>query len=99
MTDQHNGRGRGAAAQAALRDANQQRTATAAAATCARITQALETLGDDAPPRLAAAGRLRLAHPNASLTELGQLADVSKDALAGRIRRLLAMAGSREATS
>jgi DNA-binding transcriptional regulator WhiA len=40
------------------------------------------------------AGRLRVEHGQASLEELGQLADppMTKDAVAGRIRRLLAMA-------
>ena len=40
------------------------------------------------------AGRLRIAHKQASLEELGQLSDpqLTKDAVAGRIRRLLAMA-------
>ncbi|HSZ28670.1 MAG TPA: DNA-binding protein WhiA, partial [Pseudonocardiaceae bacterium] len=43
---------------------------------------------------LLTAGRLRLEHRQASLEELGQLADppLTKDAVAGRIRRLLAMA-------
>ena len=40
---------------------------------------------------------LRLKHKEASLEELGQLADppMTKDAVAGRIRRLLAMADKR----
>ena len=40
------------------------------------------------------AGELRVAHKQASLDELGRLADppLTKDAIAGRIRRLLAMA-------
>ena len=43
------------------------------------------------------AGRLRLEHKQASLEELGQLSDpvLTKDAIAGRIRRLLAMADKR----
>jgi len=43
------------------------------------------------------AGRLQMAHRQASLEEPGQLADppLTKDAIAGRIRRLLAMAGRR----
>ena len=46
---------------------------------------------------IAAAGRLRLEHSQASLEELGQLAEppLTKDAVAGRIRRLLAMADKR----
>ena len=44
-------------------------------------------------------GKLRLEHSQASLEELGQLADppLTKDAVAGRIRRLLAMADKRAA--
>ena len=40
------------------------------------------------------AGALRVEHRQASLEELGQLHDppLTKDAIAGRIRRLLAMA-------
>jgi len=43
------------------------------------------------------AGRLRIEHRQASLEELGQLANppLTKDAIAGRIRRLLAMADKR----
>ena len=46
------------------------------------------------PEHLREAGHLRLAHKQASLEELGQLADppMTKDAVAGRIRRLLALA-------
>jgi hypothetical protein len=45
------------------------------------------------------AGRLRLEHRQASLEELGALADppLTKDAVAGRIRRLLALADRRAA--
>ena len=43
------------------------------------------------------AGNLRVQHKQASLEELGALADppMTKDAIAGRIRRLLAMADKR----
>jgi DNA-binding transcriptional regulator WhiA len=46
---------------------------------------------------LTSAGRLRLEHRQASLEELGGLADppLTKDAIAGRIRRLLALADKR----
>jgi len=49
------------------------------------------------PEHLAAAGRLRMDHKQASLEELGSLAEppLTKDAVAGRIRRLLAMADKR----
>jgi cell division protein WhiA len=80
-------------------DANLRRSARAAVAAGARVERALEILGDDVPEHLRMAGRLRLEHKQASLEELGQLADppMTKDAVAGRIRRLLAMA-DRKAT-
>jgi cell division protein WhiA len=78
-------------------DANLRRSARAAVAAAARVTRALEILGDDAPEHLTTAGRLRLANRQASLEELGALADppLTKDAIAGRIRRLLALADKR----
>ncbi len=78
-------------------DANLRRSARAAVAAGARVERALEILGEDVPEHLHSAGRLRLEHRQASLEELGQLADppMTKDAVAGRIRRLLAMADRR----
>jgi hypothetical protein len=78
-------------------DANLRRSARAAVAAGARVERALEILGDEAPEHLAAAGQLRMAHRQASLEELGALADppLTKDAIAGRIRRLVAMADRR----
>ena len=78
-------------------DANLRRSAQAAVAACARVERALEILGDDVPDHLKMAGNLRLAHRDASLDELGHHADppLTKDAVAGRIRRLLAMADKR----
>ncbi|NUU22109.1 MAG: DNA-binding protein WhiA, partial [Streptomycetaceae bacterium] len=78
-------------------DANLRRSARAAVAAGARVQRALEILGDEVPDHLAAAGKLRLEHKQASLEELGGLADppLTKDAVAGRIRRLLAMADKR----
>jgi DNA-binding protein WhiA len=80
-------------------DANLRRSARAAVAAAARVERALQILGDDAPEHLRQAGRLRIAHGQASLEELGQLADppMTKDAVAGRIRRLLTMADKRAA--
>jgi len=54
----------------------------------------MEILGEEIPAHLRQAGDLRLAHRDASLDELGHHADppLTKDAVAGRIRRLLAMA-------
>lgn len=80
-------------------DANLRRSARAAVAAAARVQRALEILGDDIPAHLAEAGQLRVAHRQASLEELGRLADpqMTKDAVAGRIRRLLSMADKRAA--
>ncbi len=75
-------------------DANLRRSAQAAVAAGARVERALAILGDEVPDHLREAGLLRIEHKQASLEELGQLADppMTKDAVAGRIRRLLAMA-------
>ena len=78
-------------------DANLRRSVRAAVAAGARVERAMEILGEDIPEHLQQAGRLRVEHKQASLEELGQLADppMTKDAVAGRIRRLLAMADKR----
>jgi DNA-binding protein WhiA len=78
-------------------DANLRRSARAAVAAGARVERAFEILGEELPEHLREAGELRLAHKQASLEELGQLADpaLTKDAVAGRIRRLLATADKR----
>lgn len=75
-------------------DANLRRSAQAAVAACSRVERALEILADDVPTHLKYAGDLRLRFRDASLDELGHHADppMTKDAVAGRIRRLLAMA-------
>jgi hypothetical protein len=78
-------------------DANLRRSARAAVAAGARVERAVEILGDEIPDHLQLAGKLRLEHKQASLEELGQLHEppLTKDAIAGRIRRLLAMADKR----
>ena len=75
-------------------DANLRRSAQAAVAAGARVKRALEILGTDIPDHLRYAGELRLKFKDASLDELGHHANppMTKDAVAGRIRRLLAMA-------
>ena len=80
-------------------DANLRRSAQAAVAACARVERAFEILGTDIPDHLAYAGRLRLDNREASLDELGHHATpiMTKDAVAGRIRRLLAMADKKAA--
>ena len=78
-------------------DANLRRSAQAAVAAGARVERALEILGDDVPDHLRNAGELRAMNKQASLDELGRMADppLTKDAIAGRIRRLLVMADKR----
>jgi DNA-binding protein WhiA len=82
-------------------DANLRRSARAAVAAAARVARALEILGDEVPDHLRQAGDLRIEHGQASLEELGSLANppMTKDAVAGRIRRLLAMADKKAADS
>ncbi|MFA5918588.1 MAG: DNA-binding protein WhiA [Candidatus Nanopelagicaceae bacterium] len=78
-------------------DANLRRSARAAVAASARVQRAMEILGPQIPEHLKEAGELRITHGQASLEELGSLANppMTKDAIAGRIRRLLAMADKR----
>ncbi|MVA77236.1 DNA-binding protein WhiA [Auraticoccus sp. F435] len=80
-------------------DANLRRSARAAVAAGARVERALEILGDDVPDHLREAGLLRLQNKQVSLEELGQMhtPPLTKDAVAGRIRRLLATADKRAA--
>jgi len=75
-------------------DANQDRAARAAVAAGARVQRALLNLGEQVPEHLAAAGTLRVTHRQVSLEALGQMMNppMTKDAIAGRIRRLLALA-------
>jgi len=78
-------------------DPNQRRSATAATATVTSVQAALALLTGQDDEQLLVAGRLRLAHPQEPLEQLGALADppMTKDAVAGRLRRLLARADRR----
>jgi DNA-binding protein WhiA len=77
-----------------LVQANARRSARAAAETTARVQWALAVLGEHVPEHLEVAGRLRIEHPTASLEELSLRCDppMSKDAMAGRLRRLISTA-------
>lgn len=79
-------------------DANMRRSAKAASEACDRVRHAFDILGEDIPDNLKAAGMLRLEHEHASLAQLGALAkpQITKDAVAGRIRRLLQLADKYE---
>lgn len=83
-----------------LDTSNRDRASAAARKQTAQVRAALDVMGDSAPPAELAAGRLRLNHPDASLTELGQLVDppLGKDIIAGRLRRLLAHAQRHRST-
>ncbi|MGJ6125991.1 DNA-binding protein WhiA [Mycolicibacterium sp. Y3] len=74
--------------------ANTRRAAAAAAESTARVQRAMHILGDTAPEHLKEVAALRLANPDLTLTELGGRADppMTKDTVAGRIRRLLNLA-------
>ena len=72
-------------------DANMRRSAKAAAEASEKVQHAFEVLGDNIPDNLRQAGQLRIDHVDKSLEELGKIAEpqITKDAIAGRIRRLL----------
>jgi len=74
-------------------DANYTRATLAAAAAAARVDRALLILGE-VPEHLAAVAALRTTHREVSLEALGRMVNppMTKDAVAGRIRRLLALA-------
>jgi hypothetical protein len=76
----------------ALREANARRARRAGPAAARLARQALGT-GCDLPPPLRQALELRAAHPRTSWTTLALRAAATKDALVGRYRRGLAMAG------
>ncbi len=81
-------------ADAALVDSNQRRAQRSAMAAAIRAQRALEILGDKAPRHFVDIARLRIEHPDLSLDDLGRLAapPLTKNAAAGRLRRVLAMA-------
>ncbi len=74
-------------------DANHTRATHAAAAAATRAERALVILGE-VPEHLAAVAALRITHREVSLEALGRMMNppMTKDAVAGRIRRLLALA-------
>jgi len=75
-------------------DANHTRATHAAATAATRAERALVILGDQVPDNLTAVAASRITHREVSLEALGQLMNppMTKDAVAGRIRRLLALA-------
>jgi len=75
-------------------DANHTRATHAADVAATRAQRALTILGNQVPDNLTAVAALRITHREVSLEALGQMMDppMTKDAVAGRIRRLLALA-------
>jgi len=74
-------------------DANHTRATLAASAAAARVDRALLILGE-VPEHLAVVAAMRRTHREVSLEALGRMMNppMTKDAVAGRIRRLLALA-------
>ncbi|WP_231699918.1 DNA-binding protein WhiA [Arcanobacterium phocae] len=75
-------------------DANMRRSADAAIIAVIRVKRAFEILGDDIPDNLRQAGEFRIKYPEDSLNLLGErlTPPATKDAVAGRLRRLNTMA-------
>ena len=80
-------------------DANMRRSADAAVVAVIRVKRAFEILGDDIPDNLREAGEFRMKYPEDSLNLLGERLNppATKDAVAGRLRRLNTMADKRAA--
>ena len=80
-------------------DANLRRSAQAAVAACARVERAWRSSATTSPTTCSTRASCGSRFRDASLDELGHHADppMTKDAVAGRIRRLLAMADKRAA--
>lgn len=78
-------------------DANMKRSAEAAVIAVIRVQRAFEILGDDVPDNLREAGEMRITYPEDSLNLLGERLNpvATKDAVAGRLRRLNTMADKR----
>lgn len=78
-------------------DANMRRSADAAVVAVIRVKRAFEILGDDVPQNLRQAGQFRIDYPDDSLNLLGErlTPPATKDAVAGRLRRLNTMADKR----
>ncbi|MGB4634779.1 MAG: DNA-binding protein WhiA [Arcanobacterium sp.] len=78
-------------------DANMRRSADAAVIAVIRVKRAFEILGDDIPDNLREAGEYRIRFPEDSLNLLGERLTpaATKDAVAGRLRRLNTMADKR----
>lgn len=82
-----------------LSDTNMRRWPDAAVVAVIRVKRAFEILGDQVPDNLREAGEFRMKYPEDSLNLLGErlTPPATKDAVAGRLRRLNTMADKRAA--
>ncbi|MCI7551285.1 MAG: DNA-binding protein WhiA [Actinomycetaceae bacterium] len=80
-------------------DANMRRSADAAVVAVIRVQRAFEILGNEVPANLREAGEFRVKYPDDSLNALGErlTPPATKDAVAGRLRRLNTMADKKAA--
>ena len=94
-------RGNSISGQETLRESNLRKSRKAALSEAAHALHALSVLGDAAPPHLVEAGLLRAANADVSLDALGALMSppLTKDAIAGRLRRLSELAAKAEGTA
>lgn len=78
-------------------DANMRRSADAAVVAVIRVKRAFEILGEEVPDNLREVGKFRMQYPEDSLNMLGGRLNppATKDAVAGRLRRLNTMADKR----
>lgn len=72
-----------------LIQANKTRSLQAAPAAIAKLQEALNALGSQALPEWVEAAKLRIAHPTKSLAEVASMANQTKDAYNGKLRRLV----------
>ncbi|WP_163910792.1 DNA-binding protein WhiA [Mycolicibacterium aubagnense] len=77
--------------------ANRNRAATAGTSTAERVAAALNTMGGAIADEVVVVAKLRMAHPAESMAELGGrcVPPLSKNTVAGRLRRLLEAADRR----
>ncbi len=80
-----------------LSQANSARASQAGQHIAEKVRLALDILGSDVPPEWICAAQLRIAHPDASNTELAErcIPPMTKHTFAGRLRRLISAAEQR----
>lgn len=78
---------------AQLAQANARRTSQAGQRDAARAAAILARLGDECPPAYREVAEARIAAPGLSWAEIGAKLGISKDAAAGRFRRLSQLTG------